>query len=235
MSGHWSEAPPDRVVQPKRREFTRQEDAEIIRMKSDGMSLSRIGEITGRGHPTIIANRLKLLARDGRTYRRDWHVRAGPKAGTIEVELTKDAIATIDKIDLPIVEPYFWSLRLDDHREYAIRNVPRPGGGQITMAMHRLIMGTQDGGLIVDHWDGNGLNNTRSNLRVTEQQNNIGNSRRRKDNTSGFKGVTQNRGRWRLCVAGKYQGLFDTAEEAARAYDEKARELWGDFAQVNFP
>jgi hypothetical protein len=29
--------------------------------------------------------------------------------------------------------------------------------------------------------------------------------------------------------------VFDTAEEAARAYDEKARELWGEFAQVNFP
>lgn len=204
-------------------------------MRSEGMSLGHIGRITGRGDASIIANRLKLLSRDGRIYRRDWHIRPGPVVGTFEIELTKGAIATIDEIDLPIVEPYFWSLRIDEHREYAIRNIPRPGGGQITMAMHRLIMETQDGGFIVDHWDGNGLNNTRANLRVTDQPYNLGNSRRRKDNTSGFKGVSPNRDRWRLCVAGRYCGLFDTAEEAARAYDEKARELWGEFAQVNFP
>ena len=238
MSGHWSDAPPDRVVtmpRSERREFTRHEDAEILRMRSEGMSLGRIAVTTGRDGATVITNRLKILARDGKVYRRDWHVRPGLMAGTFEVELTKGAIATIDETDLPIVEPYFWSLRIDHHREYAIRNIPRPGGGQITMAMHRLIMGTQDGDQIVDHWDGNGLNNTRANLRITQQSPNMGNSRRRKDNTTGFKGVSAHGNRWRLCVAGRYHGIFDTAEQAARAYDQKAREIWGEFAQVNFP
>ena len=204
-------------------------------MRSEGISLGRIAVATERAGATVIANRLKILARGTGIYPREWQTRPGPVPGTIEVELTKGAVATIDAIDLPVVEPYLWSLRIDDHRHYAIRNIPRPGGGQITMAMHRLIMGTQDGGPIIDHWDGNGLNNTRANLRETEQPNNLGNSRRRKDNTSGFKGVSPNLGRWRLCVAGRYHGLFDTAEEAARAYDEKAKELWGEFAQVNFP
>ena len=204
-------------------------------MKSDGMSLGAIARSPGRGEASVIANRLKILARGGRIYPREWQTRPGPMPGTIEVELTNGAIATMNSIDLPIVEPHLWSLRIDDHREYAIRNLPRPGGGQITMAMHRLIMGIQDGGPIIDHWDGNGLNNTRANLRVTEQPYNLGNSRRRKDNTSGFKGVSPNLGRWRSNVAGRYIGVFDTAEEAARAYDEKARELWGEFAQVNFP
>ena len=218
-----------------RREFTQQEDAEIIRLKSDGLSLREIALEVGRGEGSIIGHRLKILARGGSIYRRDWHIRPGPTPGTLEIELTKGAIATIDEADRLLVQPYFWSLRVDEHRHYAIHNLPRPGGGQITMAMHRVIMGTQDGGPVVDHWDGNGLNNTRSNLRVTDQPNNLGNSRRRKDNKSGFKGVTPNGNRWRLCVAGRYLGLFNAAEEAARAYDEKARELWGQFAQVNFP
>jgi hypothetical protein len=218
----------------KRREFTRQEDADILRMRSEGMSLGRIAAITGRD-ASVIANRLKILAKDGKIYRREWQTRPGPVPGTIEVELTKGAIATIDAIDLPVVEPHLWSLRTDDHRLYAIRNIPRPGGGQITMAMHRFIMGTQDGGPIVDHWDGNGLNNTRSNLRVTTQEYNIGNSRRRKDNKSGFKGVSAHEKRWVVNIGGRYHGIFDAVEEAARAYDEKARELWGEFAQVNLP
>lgn len=89
----------------------------------------------------------------------------------------------------------------------------------------------------VDHINGDGLDNTRNNLRAVTPAENLRNQRLRKDNTSGFKGVSRHEGRWRarVRVDGKYThvGLFDSAEDAARAYDEAARNMHGIFARTN--
>jgi hypothetical protein len=92
-----------------------------------------------------------------------------------------------------------------------------------------------------DHKDGNGLNNTRSNLRpCTQGQNNM-NQRKRKNATSRFKGVTWSAAdeKWKACITANHVqhhlGYFCDEEEAARAYDKAARSLHGEFARLNFP
>lgn len=92
----------------------------------------------------------------------------------------------------------------------------------------------------VDHKDGDPGNNRITNLRAATHAQNLKNQRKPKNNTSGYKGVRRstNGKRWwaRLKVDYKeiYIGAYDTAEEAARAYDEAAVKHYGEFARTNF-
>lgn len=109
--------------------------------------------------------------------------------------------------------------------------------------MHRLILGRKLGRPLtdtefVDHVDGDGLNNTRDNLRLASRTENAANRGKSKTNTSGFKGVKFHKktGKWTASIGGKdrrYIGLFATKEEAAAAYDGAALSTYGTFAQTN--
>jgi len=91
----------------------------------------------------------------------------------------------------------------------------------------------------IDHADGNRTNNLLSNLRVCSNLQNHWNMKMLKANTSGFKGVCWSKyhGKWKAAIKfnGKtiFRGYFDTAEEAARAYDDAALRLFGQFAKTN--
>lgn len=105
--------------------------------------------------------------------------------------------------------------------------------------MHREILGCAANEK-VDHRNGNGLDNRRENLRRCTQSENLMNKRMGVNNTSGFKGVSATpRGRWRsyINVYGNrmHIGVFDTPEEAATAYDKKAKKYFKEFAVLNFP
>ena len=92
----------------------------------------------------------------------------------------------------------------------------------------------------IDHIDGDGLNNKIENLRLADRRQNSFNRPKYKNNKSGFKGVQARAcGRFYAHIGfeGKliHIGTYLTAESAARAYDEKARELHGPFARLNYP
>jgi AP2 domain len=103
--------------------------------------------------------------------------------------------------------------------------------------MHILITGIRTG---IDHANGNGLDNQRTNLRPAGQRLNMANIRPQATRKSSrFKGV-------RLLPSGKWQarirvgqpvylGVFGDEEAAARAYDAAARAAWGEFGRLNFP
>ncbi|MBN1363140.1 MAG: HNH endonuclease [Sedimentisphaerales bacterium] len=153
------------------------------------------------------------------------------------IPLTQGQFAIVDAADYESLARYNW-FALGNERTgfYAARWLP----GHKTLLMHRAIMNPPPG-MVVDHIDGNRSNNRRANLRVCTPEQNARNRRLRRDGSSRFKGVSFHRlsRKWiaSICYDGKqiYLGSFDDETEAARAYDRKARDLFGEFARLNFP
>lgn len=151
--------------------------------------------------------------------------------------------ALIDEADESLIAPYHWHVVRDGRTFYAVRTWqegPRKIRKQHTVRMHRMIL-AGPAGMPIDHIDRDGLNNTRSNLRICTPLENSGNRRKAITNSSGYIGVTffRRTGKWKSTImhAGRpiHLGYHATAEAAARAYDDAALRLRGDFAQLNFP
>jgi len=109
----------------------------------------------------------------------------------------------------------------------------------VAIKLHRLITGACSGEF-VDHVDGDIKNNTISNLRICTKQQNEFNTKIRVDNSSGFKGVCYieklNKYRAYINYCGKQinLGLYLDKTQAAKAYNGKACELFGEYAKLNF-
>lgn len=105
-----------------------------------------------------------------------------------------------------------------------------------TVKMHRLILNPEKT-KEVDHISGDRLDNRRSNLRVCSKAENQANQSIARNNSSGFKGVHKFRGRWQAYLYSKgkryHLGYHNTREAAAIAYNDKAREVFGEFARLN--
>jgi hypothetical protein len=92
---------------------------------------------------------------------------------------------------------------------------------------------------VVDHIDGNTLNNRKSNLRVASQQQNCWNKSKLSTRKchSKYLGVTwvKATSRWQARIGNMYLGRFQSEKEAGLAYDTYARKIYGEFARLNFP
>jgi hypothetical protein len=151
------------------------------------------------------------------------------------VPLTKGLFAIVDAADHERVSQYTWFASGNGQRMYAACHGP----GRKMILLHRFLTNCPPG-MVVDHIDGNGLNDRQSNLRVCTQGQNMRN-RRPRGKVSKYKGVSRPKGRtkWaaRIRQDGRalYLGHFEDEVEAAKAYDRKAYELFGEYAYLNFP
>jgi len=156
------------------------------------------------------------------------------------IPLTQGKFAIVDAADYEELSKYNWyANRINGGTFYALR----PGGPTIVM-MHRQIMKPPKD-MVVHHIDGNGLNNRRSNLIICTQAQNSYNARPKRNCSSKYKGVHLNKTckhkKWAATIKCKarggreFLGRFEDQMEAARVYDRRARELFGQFAYLNFP
>ncbi|MBN2134054.1 MAG: HNH endonuclease [Sedimentisphaerales bacterium] len=148
------------------------------------------------------------------------------------IPLGHGLFAVVDAEDYEWLSQYKWHANRRGRKVYALA---MKNGRVVTM--HRLIMRPRKG-CVVDHIDGNGLNNRRCNLRVCTRRQNAANMGPR-GGASEFVGVYRQRDKrgaqivWR---GKKYKlGSYDTDVEAAKARDRKAFELHGEYAYLNFP
>lgn len=153
------------------------------------------------------------------------------------IELTRGYSAIVDDADYDAVARRRWHALVGKHTVYAATNTKRPEGGYRSVRLHTFLTGWP----LVDHIDGNGLNNQRGNLRAATATENNRNARKHAAAYSQYKGVSwcKREGRWFAQIQHqrkhRHLGYHPTEVDAARAYDAAARELFGPFARLNFP
>lgn len=149
------------------------------------------------------------------------------------IPLSKGKFAIVDAVDFDSLIRNSWHVSSNGYA----RGYVRRDGKKLFVYMHRFILGAPKG-MCADHRNSNKLDNRRSNLRVTTYNGNSQNQRMKRNNTSGFKGVSfaKNYGKYKaaICIRSKHYnlGLFKTPEEAYAVYCEAATRLHGEFARL---
>lgn len=153
---------------------------------------------------------------------------------TKEVHLSRGHIAIVDAADFQRVSQYKWTVMKTKHRFYAYHKI---GSRRTTELMHRFILSAPPG-LQVDHINGDGLDNRRSNLRLCSNAENSRNQLKRRGTSSQYKGVCWNKAKntWIAQIKVNYQviylGCFETEEEAHAAYCAASAKYHGDFGRT---
>lgn len=145
----------------------------------------------------------------------------------------------VDDVDADLAK-HRWGVRKHKRKDGSLLFYAQSRENGSRIILHRVIAARMGFICEVDHIDGNSLNNQRSNLRPATRHQNLANMRKRVG-TSRFKGVSWSKRdkKWRAQINAHkskfHLGFSDIEEDAARAYDAKARELFGPYAKVNFP
>lgn len=150
-------------------------------------------------------------------------------------------IVLVDDEDYDLVRQYNWFIKPCDHLHYAIRNMRKENGGYTTVPMHRLLMGMPPRNVFIDHVNGNGLDNQRSNLRECTPRENKMNSRPHYNTSSKYKNVyfrkdiKNNPWQVRIRVDGKLLsfGCYPTEEDAMLVANEAIAKYHGEFGKPN--
>lgn len=155
------------------------------------------------------------------------------------IQLTQQLDAIVDEQDYEHLRTIRWcvSKNRKSGKTYAVGTI---NGKQVRM--HRYLLQVTNPNVVIDHINGNGLDNRRANLRLATFAQNTTNSGPKKTNTSGYKGVSFAKGKkskpWAAYLGGlkksRFLGYFVTPIEAALAYDKAAAALYGEFAYLNF-
>ncbi len=157
--------------------------------------------------------------------------------------LTQEFWAQVDDEDFAWLSQWSWYAHVRRRKRSAIPYAMRKERRKM-LAMHIALAqryGFWKPDLEIDHWDGNRINNQKWNLRPVSGSQNQWNQLPRSGTSSRYKGVCwlKDKGLWRASIKQHYRkfylGQFQTEEEAARAYDRKALELFGPHARLNFP
>lgn len=142
----------------------------------------------------------------------------------------------IDDEDYERIKNFNWGIAVKKNVPYiqATTKAPRK-----TIQLARLIMNAE-AGYLIDHVNGDTLDNRKENLRAASKKTNAQNMKPNANTTSKYKGVCWDkfRNKWRASIKVNNRqchiGRFNLEEEAAKAYDIKAKEHFGEFARTNF-
>ena len=151
-----------------------------------------------------------------------------------EINLVNNkGVTMIDDEDYKLLSQYRWRIS----NGYAVTHMVI-NKKQVTKRMHRLIM-NEPRKFEIDHIDHNKLNNCKSNLRVVTHQQNMINVSNHKNSSSKYKGVgwRKDKNKWesriKLNENRYFLGYFNSEINTARAYNIKAKELFGEYAHLN--
>ena len=155
-----------------------------------------------------------------------------------EIKLTQGKVAIVDDEDFEYLNQWKWCANNKNGKFYVVRNITASKNKQNSIFMHRFIM-KPNKGMVIDHLDGNPLNNQKKNLRICTHSENMRNRNLYVNNTSGFKGVYWHKTtkKWmsyiRINKKSLYLGIYTCPIDAAKAYNDAALKYHGEFAHIN--
>lgn len=155
-----------------------------------------------------------------------------------EIQLTQGKVALVDDEDFDYLNQWKWYANNLKGKFYAVRSESINKKYTGCLLMHRVIMNPTKG-LVVDHINGDTLNNQKNNLRNCTHADNIKNQKLSISNKTGFRGVSWHKNnkvyesRIRSNNISYYIGSFNNPIDAAKAYNEAAIKFHGEFANLN--